>query len=310
MKLGVGLPQAGPEASPENIVRVAVEAERMGYDSVWVFERLLRPTRLFPAGAGGELVRLPELFANVYDPLEILAYVAAKTERIQLGTSVINALFHAPVVLARRFATLDHLSGGRVIAGLGQGGIEDEFETAGVSTKRRGKGFEEFITATHACWGPDPVSFYGSFYEVPESEIGPKPIQEGGVPIIVGGFVPPAIERAARISDGFNYGPPAGQSSWEKLEDTVQKFRDAARAAGRDPEVLQFVVRANVRIGEKALNEDRQPPLGGTPEQVHKDLQRAEELGVNHVFFDMSMVGVPLSDQLHSMELLMERLRG
>src|SRR5439155_18596359 len=88
-----------------------------------------------------------------------LSYVAAKTERIKLGTSVISTFFHVPVVLARRFATLDQFSQGRVIAGLGQGWLKDEFETANVSFQRRGNGQEDYIRALRACWGPDPVHY-------------------------------------------------------------------------------------------------------------------------------------------------------
>jgi alkanesulfonate monooxygenase SsuD/methylene tetrahydromethanopterin reductase-like flavin-dependent oxidoreductase (luciferase family) len=103
--------------------------------------------------------RIHRAIPLTYEPLETLSYVAARTERIKLGTSVIDAPFHVPVVLARRFATLDRLSGGRVIAGLGQGWMEQEFITANVSPKRRGAGVEEFILAMRAAWGPNPVSF-------------------------------------------------------------------------------------------------------------------------------------------------------
>src|SRR5439155_10385200 len=121
---------------------------------------------------------------------------AARTERIELGTSVLDALFHSPVVLARRIATLDRLSGGRLLAGVGQGWMSQEFESAGVSMKRRGAGFEEHVRAMRAVWGHDPVSFEGRFYRIPECEIGPKPVREGGPVLLVGGVAPAAIERA------------------------------------------------------------------------------------------------------------------
>jgi alkanesulfonate monooxygenase SsuD/methylene tetrahydromethanopterin reductase-like flavin-dependent oxidoreductase (luciferase family) len=110
---------------------------------------------------------------SVYEPIETLAYVAAKTERIKLGTSIVNAPFHVPVVLARRFATLDQMSGGRAIAGLGQGWMDQEFETANVSRKLRGEGVAEFVAAMRAAWGPDPVSFEGRPYRIPPSKINP-----------------------------------------------------------------------------------------------------------------------------------------
>jgi len=117
MEISIALPHTGKFASPETITYVAEEAERRGYATVWVLERLLRPTNPRPSPERPSPA-MPESYANVYDPLETLAYVAAKTERVKLGTSIIDALFHVPAILARRFATLDRLSGGRVIAGL------------------------------------------------------------------------------------------------------------------------------------------------------------------------------------------------
>jgi alkanesulfonate monooxygenase SsuD/methylene tetrahydromethanopterin reductase-like flavin-dependent oxidoreductase (luciferase family) len=143
MKYGVALPAFGRDASPEAIVRVAEAAERIGLASIWTFERLMRQTRQ-PVRFGPYSMVLPDFYANVYDPLETLAYVAARTSRIRLGTSVLDALFHSPVVLGRRLATLDRFSGGKVVAGLGQGWMEQEFAAAGISPKGRGlKGFRQ-----------------------------------------------------------------------------------------------------------------------------------------------------------------------
>jgi alkanesulfonate monooxygenase SsuD/methylene tetrahydromethanopterin reductase-like flavin-dependent oxidoreductase (luciferase family) len=108
MRLGVHLPVAGKGASPNIILQVAVEAERIGLDSVWSWERLMRPTvPIALGGAGGPVMDAPEMFGIVYDPIETLAYVAAQTSRITLGTSVLDALFQSPIILARRLATLD-----------------------------------------------------------------------------------------------------------------------------------------------------------------------------------------------------------
>jgi alkanesulfonate monooxygenase SsuD/methylene tetrahydromethanopterin reductase-like flavin-dependent oxidoreductase (luciferase family) len=121
MRLGVHLPVAGKGASPETIVQVAVEAERIGLDSVWSWERLMRPTVPIPlGGAGGPVMDAPEMFGIVYDPIETLGYVAARTSRITLGTSVLDALFQSPIILARRLATLDRFSDGRLVVGVGR----------------------------------------------------------------------------------------------------------------------------------------------------------------------------------------------
>ncbi len=301
MDIGIALPHIGRHASRDGIVQVAREAERLGYSAVWVLERLLRPIAPLPQSRGG-LAPMPEVYATAYEPLDTLAYVAAHSERIKLGTSVIDALFHVPVVLARRFATLDQLSGGRVVAGLGQGANAPEFETANVPMKRRGKGFEEFIGALRAVWGPDPVSYAGRFYKIPESQIGPKPVQPGGPPIIVGGRDPAAIERAARLADGLN---PV-LFAWEPFEQIVSSFRSAAHAAGRDPTALQVVVRANVTPEQPAG--DPRAPLTGPLAKVADDLARLRGLGVNHVFFDMNFAQTPVGEQLRLLEPMRKAL--
>ena len=150
MELGVALPTSAPFASTAHIIRIAKAAEKFGYAALWTYERLLRPVGDLPQ-TGGPPRPLPKAYRMTFEPLETLSYVAALTERIKLGTSVIDALFHPPVMLARRFATLDQFSNGRVIAGLGQGWMPQEFETANVPMKRRGAGLDEVIDAMRAC---------------------------------------------------------------------------------------------------------------------------------------------------------------
>src|SRR3982751_2733320 len=204
MKLGVHLPMAGRGASPASITQVAEEAERIGLDSVWSWERLMRPTvPIAMGGPGGPVMEAPEDFATVYDPIETLTYVAARHSRIALGTSVLDALFQSPVVLARRLATLDRFSGGRLMAGLGQGWMEQEFEAAGVPMSRRGAGFEEHLLAMRAVWGSDPVSFAGRHYRISEAAIGPKPVRAGGPTVVVGAASAAALQRAGRLGLGL-----------------------------------------------------------------------------------------------------------
>jgi probable F420-dependent oxidoreductase len=296
MELGVALPTSGALASPANIARVAQEAERLGYDALWTYERLLRPYAELPQ-PGGPPRRIPESYRLTYEPLETLSYVAALTDRIKLGTSVIDALLHPPVVLARRFATLDQFSGGRAIAGLGQGWMPQEFETANVPMRRMGAGMDEVVAAMRACWGPDPVEFQGRFYRIAQSEVNPKPVQPT-IPIVIGAMSPGGVERAARIADGLN---PIAFSE-DALVGVAASFRAAAQAAGRDPATLTVVARANVPITSDPLGDDR-PFLGGSPRQIADDIAKLAGQGIDHVLFS-NVAARELDEQIRLLDQL------
>jgi probable F420-dependent oxidoreductase len=289
MRLGIALPTTGDSASAETITEVASTAERAGLHSLWTFERLLSPT------AGGQMdgqtVPLPDAYDSVLAPLEVLAFAAAHTSRITLGTSVVVALLHNPADLARRFATLDRLSGGRVVAGLAQGWMAQEFEAAGVPLSNRGPRFSEFIEAVRALWGPDPVSYDGRFYRIEESNVGPKPTRAGGIPILAGAGSPAGIRRAARLGLGLN---PVW-FGWEALEGTVQVFRAAAAEAGHDPEKLPVVVRVNEFPAAEPTADGASPT--GSPEQILEAIPRLEALGVTELLWNLDDDG-PLDDQL------------
>jgi probable F420-dependent oxidoreductase len=300
MELGMSLPTYAPFAPPATILRIAQTAEELDYAAVWTFERLLCPVS--DVDIMGRRGPVPEPYAVAYDPIETLAYVAASTSKIKLGVSVLNAPVHVPVMLAKRLATLDQFSGGRVIAGLGQGWLEEEYAVANVSRKLRGRGVEELVGAMRASWGPDPVSFDGDFYRIPPSRINPKPVQSGGIPIVMGVVSPAAIARAARIADGFN--PIA--FSFEGLQASIALYRTAARSAGRDPATLKVVVRVNTPITSEPMGEGR-PYLGGSPDEIAEDMRGLNELGIDHLFFSSPTLGMPPVDE---QVRLMYRLRN
>lgn len=300
MELGIEIP-TGEYATTANLIRVAEAAEQIGLGSLWSYERLFRPTA--PVKQGGQMSVIGEGYASLFDPLEALAFAAAKTNRIKLGTSIIDALFHPPAVLARRFMTLDQLSNGRAIAGLGQGWMEEEFKHAGVPMKRRGAGFREYIEALRACWGPDPVEFHGRFYEIPPSQINPKPVQPGGLPIIVAANSPGSLARSAQQADGIN---PffRGRDAFSQL---VNGYRQMVSEAGRDPQKQMIIVRANVKLTDEPV-EPRVSPLGGSVEQVLGELRWLRTLDVHTVFFAMGSLHVPVEKQLEYLEKLQKGL--
>jgi alkanesulfonate monooxygenase SsuD/methylene tetrahydromethanopterin reductase-like flavin-dependent oxidoreductase (luciferase family) len=224
-RIGVSLPHFGPYVGPDAVVTVAQAADRFGFHSVSVSERLLLPVRPDWGNDAG----LPE--SHVWEPLELLTWAAAHTERIRVSTGIVNAIFQPPIVLARRLATLDQLSRGRLDAGLGQGGggtaetsylIPEEFTAAGVPIGRRGSGFVEHVAAMRACWGPDPVEFRGERYHIPRSVVGPKPYN-GTIPLFFGAMLRSTIVRAAHLADGV----VLVAVDWDETRTKIDWYREA-----------------------------------------------------------------------------------
>ena len=189
---------------------------------------------------------LPVQYQNVLDPLETLTYLAGNTNQISLGTCLIDMLFHNPVVLARRFATLDVLSHGRVIAGLGIGWSKDEYEVSGVSYKHRGKRADEFLQMLKRIWTDEVVEFKGQFYSIPASKIGPKPVQKPHPPILLGGFSPNTFLRIVNYADGWL--PVAGFGPLDRLEQSINSLREDARKANKDPSKIRIFVLAHTNV--------------------------------------------------------------
>jgi probable F420-dependent oxidoreductase len=278
MELGVGLPNVGGQVDPAGIVRIARAAEDYGYAAVWAGERLLRPLADV-SFLGGPPSPVPDLYKHAYDPIETLSHIAAVTDTIKLGTSVVNALLQPAVLLAKRLATLDQFSSGRVIAGLGQGWVPQEFDGVGVPMERIGDGLDETVAVLRACWSADPVSYDARFVHIAPSEINPKPVQDR-LPVLLGSVTMAGVRRAARIADGLN----PMLFTKDGLLGLVKEFLTAVVEAGRDPASVTVVVRANTPITTTDLDGDR-PFLGGSVTQVAADLAELEGRGVNQVFF-------------------------
>src|SRR6476659_8133340 len=164
MKVGIRLPQTGEHAKPENVIYRAEAADKTGFYSLWVLERLLWPITPQTKHPSTSTGNFPQDWQNVFEPLELLSFVAAITKKIYLGTSVIDMLFHNPVILAKRFATLDILSRGRALAGLGLGWSKDEFLASNIPFEHRGRRSDEFIRLLKSIWSDETIEFNGRFY--------------------------------------------------------------------------------------------------------------------------------------------------
>ena len=286
MKVGVSLPQAGQQATRENVIQMAKNAESEGFDSLWVFERLLwpiNPQTPYPATPDGSL---PIEFQIMLDPLETLTYVAANTNKIALGTSVIDMLFHNPVVLARRLATLDVLSGGRSIAGFGIGWSKDEYQASNIPFQNRGKRADEFIQVLKRIWIDDVVEFKGKYYSIPASKIGPKPIQKPHPPIYLGGFSPNTFSRIVNYDTNGWLAVTAGPL--EYLDNTIKTIKDIANKANKDPNNFKVILLAhlNVALDSKSqssttTSEGRRFPFTGTIDQLGNDIRRVKQMDID-----------------------------
>jgi len=210
MRFGFALPQVGSAVGPEGLVTAAKRAEDLGFDSLWVLDRILWPVNPrvpYPIGDGS----LPVKYKSVLDPLETLTFAAAHTRRVALGTSVLNLPWYNPVLLARRLTTVDILSAGRLRVGFGIGWSPDEYEAAGATWQERGKRADELIQALKKIWTTDPVDFQGKYYRIPKSVIGPKPVQKPHPPIYMAAYAPSALKRVATEANGwFPVGIPLG----------------------------------------------------------------------------------------------------
>lgn len=281
MRLGFALPQIGGLAGPESVAAVAQRAEALGYDSLWVLDRLLWPVEPqvpYPLGDGS----LPERYKRALDPVETLTFAAALTRKIALGPSVLNVPWYNPVLLARRLASLDVLSGGRLRVGLGIGWSPDEYVAAGSTWQERGKRMDESIQALKAIWTTDPVEFQGTYYRIPKSFISLKPVQKPHPPIYMAAFTPAAMQRVAKEANGwFPVGIPI--AAIPQMFDGIRKM---AQEVGRKPEEIELIVRGQVELSDKAAGKGR-ADFSGSLEQIAGDIAATRSLGAAELLFDV-----------------------
>ena len=278
MKIGFFLPQMGPAANVDSIVKVAKRAEELKYDSLWVTERLLYPTTPQTSYFGGPL---PDPYKRVFDPLETLTFAAAHTSRVTLGTSVLDIPFYNPVLLTRRLTTLDVLSRGRLRVGLGLGWSKDEYDATGAHVKTRGKRADEFIAVLRAIWTTDPAEFHGKYFQLPKSIIQPKPVQKPHPPIYLAAFSPGAMKRTAILGDGWM---PVGMTV-EQLKSTSTQLRSMVKEVGRDPASVKVIARYNFAVTAQPQGKDR-AFFSGTLAQIKEDVAATKAYGPDELILD------------------------
>jgi probable F420-dependent oxidoreductase len=318
VKVGLRLPQTNKDhATKENIIHFAKAAENAGFDSLWVLERLIWPNNPLNPYPGTNDGKFPADWQYIFEPLETLTYVATKTENIALGTSVIDMLFHNPVILAKRFATLDVLSNGRAIAGFGIGWSKDEYQASNIPFKDRGKRADEYVQILKKIWTEDIVEFKGQYYNIPASKIGPKPIQKPHVPIYLGGYSQGTFVRIANYANGWIC---VIRNSLDEVRSYMDRIRNECHKAKRDPKDIHIVAILYPNILEPRYNntddkesnekgfKHREQLLVGSIDRVGKDLQEIKKIGVDHTILNFNRS--PISNNIDNIIEVSKQLSG
>ena len=286
MRLGLRLPQRLGVDLQHDVVEAARTAEAAGYASLWTYERLLFPQT--PAESYAELpnVPWPAHSRQAADSLAVLTAAAVATEQVRLGIAVLVAALHTPVQLAKALATIDQISGGRMIAGMGTGWSTDEFQATGATRADRGRFLDETLAVFDAVWGPDPVTFRSPRVVIDNASVLPKPATK--IPVMLGGGSK-AVQRIAKRADGWLPVPTTpGPAGAAELRASWDRIREMASEYGRDTSRMEMVVVGNVTFTDRPAGPDRSAFVG-TLDQIMDDVQMAAEAGADELIVDLNL---------------------
>lgn len=279
MKFGVSIPNMGLLKTGDDVFSFAREIEALGFESVWVSDHVVVPRDIasrYPYRSSGEFSVQPT--DPVLEPLAVMAALAAATQRIRIGVSVLVIPYRNPVVTAKTLATIDVLSGGRVILGAGAGWMSEEFDVLkSPPFADRGPATDSYIRLFRELWTSPSPSFNDPFYTVSNVGFEPKPVQNP-LPIWIGGITGPALRRAARLGDGWQgirHRPP-------KIPAAIQRLHQLLEEEERSPEGFTMGMRTPISINQERAPEEA-IPLEGTPQHVRDDVRRYEEAGIQHL---------------------------
>src|SRR6185312_257373 len=292
---GISLPHRSPDTIDMSVVRtVAQRAEALGFRDLWVTENTLDHVTCF-------------------DPVVVLTYAAAVTSRIRLGASVVVLAVHDPRMVAHQWATLDYVSNGRAILGVGLG-REHHYREFEIPVEGRVTRFREEVELIKALWTQEKTSYHGRFYRLDNATMSPKPVQKPHLPLWMGVGHPNAVRRTAELADGWM---GSGGSAIAEFQRSVPILKEALAARGRDPEDFPIskrifmAVDENPAVARRELNRwftdvYHNPPgtdasgIHGTPEQVRARLEEVIAMGANHLMLN------PVSNYTEQVEALAE----
>src|ERR1700675_4145693 len=304
MRYGFYLPTRGRTATPEDLETLVRRGEALGFASVMIADHIVFPsvvTSKYPYTVSG-------VFPGEGDALEqlaLMAFIAGKTERLRLVTSVMILPYRNPVATAKTLATIDVLSHGRVTVGVGVGWLREEFEALGAADfDRRGAVSDEYIRIMKTLWTECPASFTGQFYRFEAVQCLPAPVQKPHPPIWAGAHSPPPLRRVARLGDGWHPvgANPAVPLRAPELEAALDELRRLTEAERRDPSRLTISYKAPVYDPTQPLDArtGERRPFSGSPGEVESDIATFARLGVSEIVFDFR--GERLEGSLERME--------
>jgi len=281
MKFGVFLPVSGRAASRKTLMQAAQQAEALGYDSVWAADRLVMPWKIattYPYSKEATFIVPPD--RPFFDTLTCLAFLAGCTEKIQLGMSVMVLPYRHPLHWAKIATTIDQLSTGRLILGVGVGWMEEEFAAMNAPFKERGQVSDEQLTLLKQLWSEEHITFHGKYYQVDDIAFNPKPYQKPRIPIWVGGEGKPAQRRAGQFGDAWF--PYFVRVTPQELLRRFNNVREEAKKAGRNPDEIHFACCLPIELTPNNVAQE-DDYLKGSIGQVTAAIQKFIDVGVIHI---------------------------
>ena len=290
MNIGLSIPRL-PDAP--GIRRFVQRAEELGFESVLAGDHLLLPTggtNQYPYTADGSFSRPTD--EPFLETMTLLGYMAACTDTIKLGSTVIILPYRNPLVQAKMFASLDVLTGGRMICGVGVGWLEQEFDTLGVPYAERGPMSDEFLEIFRVLWTQANPEFHGKYYDIEGIQFYPKPVQQPYIPIWVGGHSRPALRRVARYGDCWH----TTRQTPDFVAQNLPYLRAQTERAGRDPAAISISLKRSLHFTDLDATQEASVLTGGaviaTTQEVIDDVHYCRELGIDQLTYDFRVEGL------------------
>jgi len=304
LEIGISIPRL-PDA--QGLKRYVERAEELGFESVLAGDHIVLPTdgtNQYPYTSDGSFSRPTD--EPFLETMTLLGYLAACTSRIKLGSTVVILPYRNPVVQAKMFASLDVLTNGRIICGVGVGWLEKEFEILGLDYHQRGAMTNEFLEIMQELWTQPNPEYHGKYYRFDGIKFEPKPVQQSGIPIWVGGHTKAALRRTAKYGSCWH----TSRQTPDFVAENLPYLRERIEKEGRDQSEVTVSLKRSLHFTDIGMNEGNYVRSGGslvaTTGEVLEDLHICQEIGINQLTFDFRVESLP--DCIRVMEHLAENV--